>query len=414
MVPKIKSSVLISKKNPYSPDCTSYVSSSYALIFVFFLLLVFVDTPLHADEPRSLRYEILRKEKRFEDTKRQIRDEKNTVKVISRREGSILDEMERIDRVLVRNSKQLKNIEANIKGILRNIRGAKKTIKPLTERQQKLSRLLEQRLIAMYKMRDGGEIRVILSSSSTGDMERRYRYMTAIIDNDAKLIEDYRRNISSLNKEIQRLKKLQSEKTSLKKAKIEKLKETKLEKKKRLTLLAKVRREKVYRLQALKELEGASKELQKIISDLKGKERPQDSTVGFAAMRGVLPMPVEGNVVSYYGKVKHPRFKTITFSNGIFIKAPLEAKIKSVYDGKVIYTGWLKGYGQVLIIDHGGGFYTLFAHLSKILKRISSRVEVGDVVALVGDTGSLKGSGLYFEVRQNGIPRDPMGWIANR
>ncbi|MEE9591665.1 MAG: M23 family metallopeptidase, partial [Thermodesulfobacteriota bacterium] len=62
----------------------------------------------------------------------------------------------------------------------------------------------------------------------------------------------------------------------------------------------------------------------------------------------------------------------------------------------------------------GGGFYTLFAHLSKILKGIDSRVEVGDVVALVGDTGSLKGPGLYFEVRQNGIPRDPMGWIANR
>ncbi len=413
-MPSDKSSTLISKRCPYNPDCTSYISDSYILVIFFFLFFVFINTPLHANEPSSLRYKILRKEKRIEDTKRRIRDEKSTVRVISRKESSVLEELERIDRALVRNSNQLKSIEASIKGLLRDVRETEKAIKSLTEKQKKLSRLLEQRLVAMYKMRDGGEIRVILSSSSSGDMERRYRYMTAFIDNDARLIEDYRRNISLLNVEIQKLKKLQSDKTSLKKAKIKKLKDTKLEKKKRLTLLVNIRREKKYRLRAIKELEEASKELQKIISDFKGKERLKDSAVGFAAKRGVLPMPVKGNVVSYYGKVKHPKFKTITFSNGIFIKATLEAEVKSVYEGKVIYTEWLKGYGQVLIVDHGGGFYTLFAHLSKILKGIDSRVEVGDVVALVGDTGSLKGPGLYFEVRQNGIPRDPMGWIANR
>jgi septal ring factor EnvC (AmiA/AmiB activator) len=92
----------------------------------------------------------------------------------------------------------------------------------------------------------------------------------------------------------------------------------------------------------------------------------------------------------------------------------MEAEIKSVYGGKVLYTGWIKGYGQVVIIDHGGGYYTLFAHLSTIIKEVDATVAAGDVVALVGDTGSLKGAGLYLEVRQNGIPRDPMGWIASR
>jgi septal ring factor EnvC (AmiA/AmiB activator) len=76
--------------------------------------------------------------------------------------------------------------------------------------------------------------------------------------------------------------------------------------------------------------------------------------------------------------------------------------------------GWLKGYGQVMIIGHGGGFYTLFGHLFRVLKERGSKVIEGEVVALVGDSGIDGQAGLYFEVRESGVPRDPMTWLARR
>ncbi|MBI5344160.1 MAG: peptidoglycan DD-metalloendopeptidase family protein, partial [Deltaproteobacteria bacterium] len=87
--------------------------------------------------------------------------------------------------------------------------------------------------------------------------------------------------------------------------------------------------------------------------------------------------------------------------------------VRSVYGGKVAYAGWLKGYGQLLIIDHGGGFFTLFARLQKILKDKGDIVEKGADIALVGDTGVDASAGLYFEIREKGVPRDPMAWLAS-
>ncbi|MEK7774234.1 MAG: peptidoglycan DD-metalloendopeptidase family protein, partial [Deltaproteobacteria bacterium] len=84
----------------------------------------------------------------------------------------------------------------------------------------------------------------------------------------------------------------------------------------------------------------------------------------------------------------------------------------NVYDGKVVYVGWLKGYGQVMIIDHKGGYYTLFAYLSKVLKERGDAVKEGAEVALAGDTGPDSTQGLYFEVRHRGVPRDPLTWLA--
>jgi septal ring factor EnvC (AmiA/AmiB activator) len=130
-------------------------------------------------------------------------------------------------------------------------------------------------------------------------------------------------------------------------------------------------------------------------------------------MRGRLRLPVEGRIISSYGKVRHPKFQTVTFNNGIVIEARQGSVVKSVYDGKVAYTGWLKGYGQIVILDNGDGFYTLFAHLQKALKERGQEVKKGEDVGLAGDTGADGVAGLYFEIREKGIPRDPVPWFAS-
>lgn len=383
------------------------------LSLLFIWIWVFTITTAYAGE-ENLRYKILGKEKRYEDIQKRLRDERKSIKAISGRESTILGELEKIDRALIKSRGALKGVEKSLKKTNIDIRKSEKAVSAQKEKQRIYARLLGKRLVTMYKMRGSGEVRVIMSSLSPTDLERRYTYMNVLLESNAAIIDEYRTSIATLGREVSTLKRLQSEKVSLKRQKLNKVKEAKREKRRRLALLSKTKREKQYRLKAIKELETAAEELQALIADLTGSEQFRGEAVGFASMRGILPMPVEGKVVSSYGKVKHPKFRTVTFNNGIFIKAPMEAEIKSVYGGKVLYTGWIKGYGQVVIIDHGGGYYTLFAHLSTIIKEVDATVAAGEVVALVGDTGSLKGAGLYLEVRQNGIPRDPMGWIASR
>jgi septal ring factor EnvC (AmiA/AmiB activator) len=101
-------------------------------------------------------------------------------------------------------------------------------------------------------------------------------------------------------------------------------------------------------------------------------------------------------------------------SNGIEIKAPYGTAVKAVAQGKVVYAERFLGYGKVILIDHGGGFYSLYGHLADYLVSLGAAVKELQSIGTVGDTGSLEGPRLYFELRQNGKPVDPLGWLSKR
>lgn len=122
-------------------------------------------------------------------------------------------------------------------------------------------------------------------------------------------------------------------------------------------------------------------------------------------------MPVKGEVIETFGKHKHPQFNSYTFTKGLVIAAPLGSEIRAIYEGTVIYAEYFKGYGNMVIIDHGGGYFSLYAYASRITKKVGSEVGKGEVVAAVGDVDSAKGPALYFEIRHQGKPVDPNGWV---
>lgn len=384
----------------------------FCLLFSLFCLLS-PDLSFAGDSQKT-RAEILRKEKRLQIVHKEIKEKKRDIETLKKKETTILAELDSIDRALSKKTEELKGIERNLKQVEERISVTEHNLSGLIKERERLTRALEGRLVAMYKMRGGGEVRVLFSSDSLPDLSRRYKYMKAVVDYDARLIRGYRENQLSLEAEGKRLKWLKGEMLSLKGDVEDKKQGIEEERGRRLSLLKMVRKEKETYLLVLNELDKAGRELQDFIDRLRkdlAREIPP-STTGFGAMKGRLPMPVDGRVVSFYGRVQHPRFHTTTFNNGIVIDAPLGAEVRSIYKGRVIFSDWLKGYGRVLIIDHGDGYYTLLAHLSTALKGPGEEVKEGDVVALVGDTGFLNGPGLYFEIRQRGVTRDPLEWVA--
>ena len=168
----------------------------------------------------------------------------------------------------------------------------------------------------------------------------------------------------------------------------------------------------------LREMENAAAEMEGLIARLERqrRERADEDSFGsgFAERAGGLPWPVEGPVLKPFGRSVHPEFKTVVVNKGLNIEAAMGTPVRSVADGTVEYVDWLPGYGKCIIVDHGDGYYTLYAHASAIFPTEGSRVRQGEVLGEVGDTGSLNGTQLYFEIRQGKTPLDPDAWLRSR
>ena len=184
-------------------------------------------------------------------------------------------------------------------------------------------------------------------------------------------------------------------------------------------MLAKSRRERFAELLATTNAE--QKRVSRVIAELEREEKQlanfvgemkSSATSGFRSRKGHLPFPVVGGLVEVgFGKVVNPRFNTVTVQKGLDIRSALGKRVLSVGEGKVAFSGWLKGYGNLVILDHGGGYHSLYAHLAQSLVEAGNEVEEGEEIASVGDTGSLKGAFLYFEIRKQGQAIDPAPWL---
>jgi len=129
----------------------------------------------------------------------------------------------------------------------------------------------------------------------------------------------------------------------------------------------------------------------------------------FASLKGKLRLPVRGELMNRYGERREATGLTW---KGLFIRAATGETVRAVADGLVVYADWLRGFGNLLILDHGGGYMSLYAYNEGLLRRVGEKVRAGDPVANVGASGSSADSGLYFELRRDGKPFDPLKWTA--
>src|SRR5262249_29646869 len=129
----------------------------------------------------------------------------------------------------------------------------------------------------------------------------------------------------------------------------------------------------------------------------------------FESLKGKLRMPVKGELVNSFGA---PREETGGQWKGLFIRSTTGETVHAIADGRVVYADWLRGFGNLLILDHGGGYMSLYANNEGLVRQVGENVRSGDAVAQVGSSGGLAESGLYFELRRDGKPFDPLKWIV--
>jgi len=344
--------------------------------------------------------------------------EKGTAELLrfTRKETSIVNSLNDIDLTLDKARKNALSLKKELADFEKEIKKATNTSEELQERIKTSEEYASKRLVAIYKLNWLGKIYVLASAQSMYELFFRKKILEQVLAYDENIwgnLIDNKEKLEQLLAELKAKKKARlAVETDLEKA-IEMMSR---ERQKRSQLLDDIRKKRSLKLAALESLKQAAENLDHTVISLKSEAdltEPKEniSIKSFSSLKGLLNMPVKGKIVSFFGPHRNKKFNVINFQSGIEIKADRGEPIRAVYNGRILYARWFKGYGNMIIIDHGNNYYTIYAHAQEIFASQGDTVEMGEVVATVGDSGSMIGPSLHFEVRHHGKPVDPLKWI---
>jgi murein DD-endopeptidase MepM/ murein hydrolase activator NlpD len=249
------------------------------------------------------------------------------------------------------------------------------------------------------------------------DAIRRYQFTKLIAAQDARMIGEFRESKRQLEVESSRLTESLEQLAAVRADRESESATLESNKKKRQTMLTRIRSEKTRHAKAIADLEQAQAQLQDLLDELQRRgtaDKDLPPSGEFAAMKGRLIWPVSGKVIRGFGKHTHPRYGTVTMNNGLDIAAPAGAPIVAVAVGVVEFVDWIDAFGKCVILNHGGGYYTLYAHVAATNVSQGQKVGRGQVIAEVGDTGSLEGYVCHFEIRQARKALNPADWLGKK
>ncbi len=377
-----------------------------SIAFPVAAILLSLAPPAHAAESQ----------RELEGIRKKIEAERQGISQVKKKEGSVLESLAKIDGELEKKNRELKRVNGALDVLAADLRQKESELRRIDASLAARKELLKRRARSLYQWRRSGSPFVLLEGAgSMGDLMRRRRYLEATLAFDRALVDELSDEAARQKTLTQEMEQKRLETSRQKKALTGIQEAIRLDRQKKEVMLASLRREKESRQRALKELEQAAQRLQKMMDELArrpaGPSRDAPAGTGFEALRGKLDYPVRGSVKAAFGRTQHPEFSAELYRKGIDIEAPLGEEVRAVEAGKVLFADRFSGYGRMLVIDHGQRYYTVYAHLAELYKKPGDPVRRGEPIAQVGDTDSLAGARLYFEIRKDGKPVDPAPWF---
>ncbi len=326
----------------------------------------------------------------------------------------ILTNLNGIDLRINKASRRIASRRTRLKALEKKIQANRDAHKELVKKIDVSQAYAATRLVALYKMSQLGTLQFLASSDSIYDMLHRKAYLEKLLAHDEATRKELSVDRSHLKRILDNLNEQKVNQSKIESDIAKELRSLSDKKKKRVEVLSAIRTQKSAHLEALDSLQKVAETLEETIDTLTRESvaLPQNVAIdSFAELKGLLKMPVKGKIINSFGPYQDTRFNVTAFRSGIDIQARPGSTIQTVYTGRVLYADWFKGYGNMMIIDHGGNYYTVYAHLQKMLRQKGDQVETGEDIATTGDTGSIIGPALHFEIRHHGKPLDPMLWI---
>ncbi len=279
------------------------------------------------------------------------------------------------------------------------------------DEQTRLSRqrdTLANQVRAAYELGKLNEIKILLNQENSNTLSRHLGYYRYLTQKRVELINESKQTLLSLTQTMQAITQHQQELQHLLAQKQQQQKKQEFTQKLRQQLIAQLNFEVQTKQQQLSALLENQQGLQNAIDQIQ--KQPVNITAAyqpFSKQQGNLPWPATGNIIGHFGT---PIDESDQHLAGVIIKAPLGSPIRAISSGKVVFANWLRGFGLLVIIDHGGGYMSLYGRNQALYTKLGNKVKSGDLIAAIGNTGGYQSSSLYFEIRQNGTPVNPSLW----
>lgn len=336
-------------------------------------------------------------------TDNRINDLNKQKKQALQEKTALENEQKQIANEQVAETNAYEQLLAEISSAEENLRQTEKALEEAIRIYNQQNELVKVRLKVMYQNSSVSMFDTLLESKSVVEFYERLHYMSVISENDNKMLEDLetaRQDVEYKKELEQKARELLKQKAGEKERRLAQLKTSRAEVEGEL---AKTKSE-INKLE--KEIDAQiaeSKRLQGVIKNLSSKKKYVGGTMQW-------PCPSSYNVTSYYGMRKHPILRKYKMHTGIDIGASKGSSIVAANKGTVIMATYDKsgGYGNMVVLDHGAGITTLYAHASKLCVKVGDEVKAGAVIAKVGSTGLSTGNHLHFEVRVNGATKNPL------
>ena len=355
----------------------------------------------------------------IETTKKRINSENKKEKSSVRKVSNLSEEIGLLQKLVKELVKEEKLLMADISRMERKINESENNL-------EELRKLYAKRLAMMYKKGQISNLERVLSSTSWRQAIYRSKYLKIISKIDRETHDTIRSLLIEVGKQKLSLESALRKKRYLKREREKTLSQVRSKKKKEQRELTRIRKSQKELKNYLSEkqvgmnqLEVIIKKIREDIARLEREERIRKqqmalSSKEFPKLKGQISWPAEGRVAAKFGRQWNPKLKTTTENPGIDIKGKPGSEIRSVLGGVVTTITFIRGYGTTIIIDHGSGFYTVYSHVTNVETNVDSQVNSGDVIAYMGDSGSINGSQLHFEIWGEGKKLNPENWLKKR
>ena len=392
------------------------------IILVFLFFGTVNSQSSQRDYSEELRYQndaINKMKKEIEELSSKLRKANINETTTSKRITNLDEELALVNKLI----QSLKKEENSNRTKVNNLKGK---IKTKEDELELLRGRYEQRIRNTYLKGRVSDLEKVLSSTSWRQAVYRTQYLKIISSIEQTMTKEIEGILLTINKDKLKLESLLRQSISLKRDKQKQMTSLRKMRIRREKELNRIRQDKSALANYMQEKSAGVKQLEsiikKVLEDKARSEREERirqqqqalKTKEFNLLKGQLPWPTEGRVILKFGKQWNPRLKTTTDNPGIDIKGQPGSPIRSTMSGVVTTITYIRGYGTTVIIDHGGGFYTVYSHVTNIQTQVDSEVRSGDVIAYMGDSGSVNGSKLHFEVWGKGQKLDPEKWLMKK
>ncbi|MCS7253836.1 MAG: peptidoglycan DD-metalloendopeptidase family protein [Armatimonadota bacterium] len=373
------------------------------ILMLAIMLTMMMDEDVAASQRKTpLPAKVKQLRARKAELERKKREALRKLREVKRKERSISDRLQQIQIGLLSATEQYSRLSGQLSFVRQRVNRLRADVKLLSDKLASDRERFRERLVSIYKQEPIAYVSLLLSSKDVMDAASRLYVLRKVIASDSQLIRDIEQRLDELQKKQRELEEQEERLRQLQEQVARQKRQMEVHKARQEKILRSVQSERMMYERYLREWEEESAAIERMLRALQLR-----GNVRAVPWRGSFVRPVVGMVTSGFGYRVHPVFKVVRFHTGIDIAADYGTPIRAAAGGTVVFSGWRRAYGLTVIIDHGNGIATLYAHCSRLYVSEGETVEAGQIIAAVGSTGLSTGPHLHFEVRRYGTPVNP-------